>query len=295
MTTIPQRILVPTDFSSSANGALSLAVRLARRIGAELHVLHVRVLLEAPYLASEQQRQIEKLLASCDERAHAQLHRDGDEDTQKTSVLTHVVRGVSAPEAIVETCSELGCSLIVMGTHGRRGLKHLLLGSVAEAVVRTSSVAVLTVHPRPQPRPTEIDQILVPHDFSDHSRAAVDVAADWSRALDARVTLLHVIEPVVYPEFYAVDLMPDETMLRLRDRSRAALEQIALEAFGGHVDDCLVASGSAGETIVRIAEERGAALVVMGSRGLTGLEHLLLGSVAEAVLRRCPTPLLTVN
>lgn len=111
--------------------------------------------------------------------------------------------------------------------------------------MRTASVAVLTVHPQSEPRPREIDHVLVPHDFSAHSLDAVDVAAEWSRALAARVTLLHVVEPTVYPEFYAVDLMPEETLQRLRERSRIALEKVAREAFDGHVGSCLVASGSA--------------------------------------------------
>jgi nucleotide-binding universal stress UspA family protein len=295
MAATPSRILVATDFSTTADAAEIVAFRLARRLAAELHVVHVRVILEDPLMAEEQQLEIAKLMAATDETGEEVLAR-GRTDTEEITVKTHLVRSISAAEAIVETASDQACDLIVMGTHGRRGIKHLLLGSVAENVVRSVNVPVLTVRPDsrlPEAGPT---RLLVPHDFSDRSAEAMRVAAAWADAFDAELTVLHVVEPVVYPEFYTINVVSDDVMTRLRDRAIEALDESARELLGDRSDvNTSVVVGRAAKTIVSEAESGGFDMVVMGTRGLSDLEQLVLGSVAEGVLRRCPVPLLTVS
>jgi nucleotide-binding universal stress UspA family protein len=207
-----------------------------------------------------------------------------------------MVRGLAPAEVIVETASSTGCELIVVGTHGRRGLSHLLLGSVAERVVRTSQIPVLTVRGNAEIDLPEVPQILVPHDFSEASATAVQNAAAWADGLGAEITLLHVVEPVVYPEFYSVDVLSDDLMERLVERSERALRRSADELLGdgkGRVK-VKVEVGRAANTIVEYADPEHYDLVVMATRGLSRLEHVLLGSVAESVLRRCRVPLLAV-
>jgi len=293
MITTPQRILVATDFSPAAELAQRLALDLARAFDAELHVVHVQVLLDDPHLEEKHQLELDRLLESSEQRRRMALEVPPSES--EVPVQTHLVRGLSASEAIAETASDLNCDLILMGTHGRRGFTHLLLGSVAEHVVRTARVPVLTVRPDSVVPPKGIRSILVPHDFSDHSTTAVDVAAAWARDLGAEVTLLHAVEPVVYPEFYAVDLLPDEMISRLRPRSEEALRRAAEKHLEGVTVNVDVVVGRAGDTIVAEAASRNHDLLVMGTRGLSGLEHLLLGSVAESVLRRCALPMLAVR
>jgi nucleotide-binding universal stress UspA family protein len=294
MTATPRRILVPTDFSRCAASALDLARHVARHLAAEVHLVHVRVQLDTPQLDDERQRQLEELLATADEGTRRRLEDEPGEPETGVALRTHLVHGVSAPEVIVALCSELGCDLVVMGTHGRKGLRHLLLGSVAERVVRTSPVSVLTTHSRAGPPTEEIGEVLVPHDFSTHSMTAVEAAVGWCDALGAAMTLLHVVEPVVHPDIYAVDVPLDHSLESLQERSRDALLELAEQISGPRSVECLVHTGAAGDAIVRVAAEREVGLVVMGTRGLTGLGHLFLGSVAETVLRSCPAPLLTV-
>lgn len=294
MTSTPRKILVATDFSTTADSAEKLAFQLARILGAELHIIHVRVILEDPLMAEEQQLEIERLMSSADQATKEEFDRTRPGD-QKIAVQTHLVRSVSASEAIVELAAELQCDLIVMGTHGRRGIKHMLLGSVAENVVRSVGVPVLTVRPGIEIDARGPGRILVAHDFSDRSAAAIRVAGDWAMAFDAEVTLLHVVEPVVYPEFYAINVVSDDVMTRLRDRSAEALDNAAEEILGNRSITTKVLIGRAIDTIVAQAQPENFDLVVMGTRGLTALEQLMLGSVAEGVLRRCPVPLLTVS
>lgn len=294
MAATPERVLIATDFSTTADSAEKLGFQLARRLGAELHVLHVRVILEDPLMAEEKQLEIERLMASTDDDTRAAFDRNVDSKSG-VAVQTHLVRSISAAEAIAETSSELGCDLIVMGTHGRRGLKHFLLGSVAENVVRSVRIPVLTVRPGAELSEQGLRKILVPFDFSEPSTRAATVARDWAEALGAEITLLHVVEPVVYPELYSINVVSDDVMTRLRDRATEALDDAAEEIFGDWPVSSTVLIGRAADTIVAEAQPENYDLVVMGTRGLSGLEHIVLGSVVEAVLRRCPVPLLTVS
>jgi nucleotide-binding universal stress UspA family protein len=294
MAGIPQKILVATDFSSTADSAEKLAFQLARLLGAELHLVHVRVILEDPLMAEEQQLEMERLMSSADD-ATQETFAKGRTGEPGISVETHLVRSISAAEAIVETASELDCDLIVMGTHGRRGIKHLLLGSVAENVVRSIDIPVLTVRPGIELPAQGPKRILVAHDFSERSATAIRAARDWAEVFDGEITLLHVVEPVVYPEFYAINALSDDVMTRLRDRATEALDEAAREILGNLPVNTVVLIGRAADTIINEAQPESFDLVIMGTRGLTGLEQLVLGSVAEAVLRRCPVPLLTVE
>lgn len=294
MNTTPKKILVATDFSTTADRAEMLAFQIAPLLKAELHLVHVRVILEDPLMAEEQRMEIEHMMSSANEATKEAFAEDRAGE-QRVSVETHLIRSISAAEAIAETASELGCDLIVMGTHGRRGIKHMLLGSVAENVVRSVDLPVLTVRPDVELPAHGPKRLLVAHDFSDRSAAAIRVAGDWAGAFDAEITLLHVVEPIVYPEFYAINAFSDGAMTRLQDRATEALDKAAGEISGNRQANTKVLIGRAADTIVSEARPEEYDLVIMGTRGLTGLEQLVLGSVAEGVMRRCPVPLLTVN
>jgi len=293
MTQLPRRILVPTDFSPTADAALALASRLAARFSAELLLLHVQVLLDDPHLPEGDQEQLERLM----ERAEEQIRRIMDEQVhsgREVAVGQYLVRGFSPAETIVQAASNLSCDLVVMGTHGRRGLRRLILGSVAERVVSDSPVPVLTVRGDSEPvESLAAASILVPHDFSEQSLAAVRTALYWAERLGARATLLHVVEPVVYPDFYAVDIMPRDLQQRLEERSHEALSEVADAELAGIQSNVVVATGHASETILLHSESHD--LIIMGTRGLSALAHLLLGSSAERVVRNSLLPVLTVR
>ena len=137
MRTVITRILVPTDFSRPSEQALAYARSLAQRFGASLHLLHVvnRPLL-AEGLAAE---------AFIDESSDmVEVAQQRLRKRAPDAASANVVFGYAA-KSIVQHASQLGVDLIVMGSHGRTGIAHILLGSVAEAVVRTAPCPVLTV------------------------------------------------------------------------------------------------------------------------------------------------------
>lgn len=293
MSYLPKKILAATDFSETAEQAGALARDLARRFEAHLDMLHVIVLLEDPHLEKDRRDQLEALLNSGDD-ARRKVLEESYEEQKGVDITPHLIRGIAPDEVIVDTAGTLGSDLIVMGTHGRRGLSHLLLGSVAERVLRTTSSPVLTVRADAVINPEGIRRILVPHDFSEASSVSLLHAATWADALDAEVTLLHVVEPVVYPEFYSVDVLSDDLMGRLVERSQEALGKAAVDLPADIEVKLKVEVGRAADTINHQADPADFDLVIMATRGLSGLEHVLLGSVAESVLRRCRVPMLAV-
>ena len=294
MPALPKTVLAATDFSEPAETAARLARELAGSFAARFHMLHVIVLLEDPHLEESHRLQLEELVATADE-ARRKVLAERPPDSAEVAVVPHLVRGIAPGETIVEVAGNVGADLIVMGTHGRRGLSHLLLGSVAERVVRTARCGVLTVRAEAAVNPQGPRRILVPHDFSEPSVAAVRTAALWARHFGSEITLLHVVEPVVYPEFYAIETISDDVMGRLKGRSREALENAAAELAGRDIPvTTRVEIGRAAETIAEVADPERYDLLVMATRGLSALEHLFRGSVTEAVLRRSRVPMLTI-
>ena len=291
------RILVPTDFSAASDDALAYARMLAGRFEASLHLVHA---FEDPFttaafgvgvstplplsLRENLLREIERRLAE----------RLPVEERTRLNGTVEIVAGAPA-RTIVEYSQSLGADLIVMGTHGRGGMAHLLLGSVAERVVRTSLCPVLTVR---EPRHA-IQRILVPTDFSETADAALDYAALLAERFGATLQLLHVV-----PDPFLTEGLTSEAYIAEAPTVRTALLQdaqarLAHRALPAGVQkvpierDVLFGQGAG--TIADFAAVRGMDLIVMGTHGRTGLAHLFLGSVAERLVRTAPCPVLTVR
>lgn len=143
------------------------------------------------------------------------------------------------------------------------------------------------------------DTIVVPTDFSEDAEKALATAVELAKQLDGRVVLVHAPPTAVapaYPGFAAGAIIPDSYYNEMRAEARGHVERVAKEAAGGGVDvSGRILSGPPSDAIVALADELGADLIVMGTRGLTGLKHVLLGSVAERVVRTAPCPVLTVK
>jgi len=142
-----RRILCPTDFSAVADAGVDRAAGLAAQEGAELVLLHVLAPITAYVVPDVAGSVLVDLEARAREDARDELRRLRDR-VRRTGVPTHVtlVQGYT-PLQIARAAERLRCDLIVLGTHGRTGLTHMLLGSVAEAVVRRAPCPVLTIRP----------------------------------------------------------------------------------------------------------------------------------------------------
>jgi nucleotide-binding universal stress UspA family protein len=179
-----------------------------------------------------------------------------------------------------------------MGTHGRGGFQKWIMGSVAEKVLRHASVDVLTLHADSPVARTEggIGEILVATDFSDGARRALEAARRLTRAIGGSICHLHVLEARFVPQ--GGEGVP--ALLEVSRELRAQIERALKEESAGDEKFVLV-EGEVVRELDRVAEERRASLIAIGTHGLTGVRRALLGSVAEKVARYCHLPVLTVR
>ncbi|MBE9510327.1 MAG: universal stress protein [Bacteroidetes bacterium] len=295
-----KNILFPTDFSRCANQALTHALYLARRHQANLHMFNVMVLHEYdPFNTAYNFPNMEEISTSMKEIAKNHMIADLKAYKVDDLVITQLQRhGISTAPTILEYVSEKDIDIIVMGTHGRRGLGHLLLGSIAEEVVRLAPCPVFTIREQKEHLPIEtIERILVPIDFSDYSLQALKYATELAVSYKARLQVLHIVEEIVQPSFYLLGTVPTfDLMPGIKEKSKEVMERILDESKGPEVAaDIHVIEGNAARDIVKFAASYDTNLIVISTHGLTGIDHLLLGSVTEKVVRMAPCPVFTVK
>ena len=290
------RILFPTDFSPCAEDAFSHAAHLALRYDAEVYVFNV-----VTPDAEDASNPMDFLPLRTDDAG--ELYASGSMVDVKTPMhergSVHVsygqIESMSPAEAIVEHAEKHEVDLVVMGTHGRRGMDRLLSGSVSEEVVRQASCPVFTVLAGDEPSPGPyVERVVAPVDLSDQSTLVVDHAAELATAYDASLDLVHVIEQVAYPDAYGVDPL-SMALPEVQDRAGAALDDLAARATGVDTVRTHARLGYAAHDIVDFAAENDAGLIVMATHGRTGLKRFLIGSVAEKVMRTAPCPVFTLK
>lgn len=300
-----QHLLVPTDFSASADAALSHAVSLADRFDATLHLLHV---VNDPgagwYGLGDAEVQIDRLKKEAEAKAKDRLQGMA-EDSTAVEVRTAVAQrlNLDVADAIQEYVAGHAIDLVVMGTHGRQGLGRLVLGSVANRLVRRSGCPVMTVRREretgdDEPLDVEYENLLAPIDFSDHSHTALRLSKELAARYGATQHLLFVAEKRVLPTFSDTGI-PGVGVVEM-DPEIVANAEAALEELNGNVGGPEVTSayhveeGDVDEDIIDFAEANDVDLIVMATRGLTGIDRFVLGSNTERVVRVAPCPVLTV-
>jgi nucleotide-binding universal stress UspA family protein len=291
-------ILFPTDFSDVAEGAFAHAAHLALRYQATIHVFNV-VSPEDGDDSNPMDFLPVQPAEGTDTDDTAVQHVEVQTATQERGTIPVIYSQTdssSPSEAIINYAQEQSVDLVVMGTHGRRGMDRLLSGSVSEEVVRGAPCPVFTVLATDaEDHVPTISRVLAPVDLSDQSNLVVDHAAALADAYAAPLDLLHVVEEAAYPSAYGLDPLTP-ALPNVQDRAREALETLAAELDPRpdpvHVH---VLAGNAARDIVEFADEQEADLIVMATHGRTGLERFLIGSVAEKVVRRARCPVFTLK
>ena len=293
-----RRILAATDFSPTSAAALEWATLLAKTHGAAIVVVHSLAppippaaspdFIALPPDFQEQYRlAAQQRLTEAAERARA----------QGVSVTQDLELGPAAP-TLLELATKHAVDMIVVGTHGLTGFRHLLLGSTAERIVQGATVPVLTVHPGDANKHRAFRTILIPTDFSEDATHAIREARRVLHAVDgkARLVLLHAYHLPV--EFTALGTVPVTPRLftDAAEQARAQLEQLAvpLRKLGLSVD-VVAREGYPPTVIEEEARAANADLIAMGTHGRSGIRHFLLGSTAERVVQHAPCPVLTVR
>ncbi len=295
-----ERIILATDCSTRAEGAEAYACKLAESWGATLTVMSV--LEFAPGLDPEYpvcRLYLDELMKLAT-RDLAQLkERIAD---RGIAVRTRIEKGIPSEEVLAAAAAE-DADIIVVGTAGKTGLAHILLGSTAERIIRTAPCPVLAVRTEgsgaepgggSMSHPAALDRIVVPVDFSDCSVDALEYAAIVAQQAQASVQLLHVLEPVSYGLDFTLPLSAARAQKREAVIRRLAGLVAALEAVNVKAEP-LVRGGLPGDSILDAARIWSADMIVMGTHGRRGLSHAFYGSVVESVLRKSHCPVLTVR
>lgn len=289
------KILVPIDFSEYSERAFNYALALSGQFGSRLTLINIDELFRSVYPEDGMQLyNIEETAQKRIELIQSQLQKYIQQAAEKNIPATYaIVRGDSVSEKLLEHIEQNQYDMVVMGTHGRTGLKHIFLGSIAEKIVRLSPAPVLTIHECVDC--FKAKKILVPIDFSAYSLQALEYAKSIANSLGAEITVMHVIERVIYPAFYPegyypiVDFEP-----KLHDQILESID-VFLKQIPDITVDKVVTAGRPSDEIVQYANNNQIDLIIMATRGLSGLQHLIVGSTAERIVRLSSIPVLTVR
>ncbi len=286
------KILCPVDYSAPSQAALRLAARLAAANGSELVVAHA---FHYPAVAAANETPLPDVsinLVREDEKRGLEAAVHEARQLGATKVTSEFLEG-SPWHELVDLGAAQHADLIVIGTHGRTGLKRLVIGSVAEKVARHALSSVLVV--RNNPDGPRFDHVLCPIDLSEDSSQMVERAEQLAQPNGIGIDLLHAIQ---LPLAASGDPMLVDHIAELDARATAQLERYGDEVRGrkriGVRTEVL--TGNPSELILAKAEaDRSIDLIAVGSHGRTGLKRLVMGSVAENLVRHAPCSVLVVR
>ena len=298
-----QNIVVPIDFSKMSVQAIQIARRLARRFSASIHLAHVRqfnyaadFVAPAPpivpfsFMPYEQDgnrsvlKELETVAANCG----------------ASSACCHVLNGAPPFDEICRLSQTIPADLIVTPTHGRTGLRHVFLGSTAERIVQHSSCPVLVTRGNAAQSNNgsrfRFKTILVPVDFSDCSRDGLRYAIGFAKEFGAKIILLHAtylgyIYSAEGTAIYDIPALQDAARKTVARKMRDLVQSVN---FAGVKFETVFTEASPVLDICEYASKHHVDLIISSTHGLTGLKHVLIGSVAEQVVRRAPCSVIVV-
>lgn len=285
-----ETILLPVDGSDSAKRAATFGRDFAQRYDAHIDVLY----------ALEGQSRLFGETGDRDpkEQGRKILDEIGNLVSEDDIMVdTHLVEG-QPHEAITDRVDENDVDLVVMGRHGRSGLRERLLGTVTDRVLRQTNVPVLTVSSGNTESPTgvEYDNILITTDGSENAERAAPYGATIAQHVNATLHLLNVIDVQSEAGIFDAGGVTDEFIEQLETEGRKATERLTQ-----HIDepDITVQSslmrGISHEAIDEYATKNGIDLIVMASTGESNLAGQSLGSVTDRVLRIVDVPVLVIS
>jgi nucleotide-binding universal stress UspA family protein len=297
-----QNIIVPIDFSKMSMEAIQIARQLARRFSASMHLAHVRPFNYAadfvapappippfafmPYEQNGEQTALKEL---------KQVATECGVSSAKCDVLG----GAPPFDEICRLGQTIPADLIVMPTHGRTGLKHVFLGSTAERIVQHSSCPVLVTRKssgESNPSRFRVRTILVPVDFSSCSREGLRYAIAFANEFGARIILVHAsyLGYVYSCEGTAIYDIPSLQKAARKTAERKMREFVRSVNFGNVKFETVFTEGSPVVDICAFAKDHDIDLIITSTHGLTGFTHVLIGSIAEHVVRHAPCSVLVV-
>ena len=304
MTTIQPRrfqsVVVPLDGSPLAEQAIPLAQAIAERSRGKLKL----VLVHEPLIVMEpgpdyhkveltMQKADREYLKSVTARLRDQLGR---------SVSSAVLPGIPVAQTLAVYLREIGADLVVMTTHGRGGLRRAWLGSVTDQLIRIGEIPILVIRPveeGAQPTPA-LTEIMVALDGSPLAEATLEPAMALAQLWDAEISLVQVVRPVAvtspphltFPSSYS-EQVTDIQRATAQDYIKDVAER--LRENGVRATGVAVVGGAVPETLISLAAPERVSLMAVATHGLGGLKRVVLGSVADKLVRGAEVPVLVVR
>jgi nucleotide-binding universal stress UspA family protein len=292
------RILCATDLSAFSNSAVIQAIGMAKEFGSRLTICHV---IDLPMVTMH---------------GAAYVYQEDQIEEMKTGAMAQIRALISKDvldwEAVVETgpvsstlcrlAVEKQADLAIVSTHGRTGLKRLFLGSVTERLLRTIGCPLLVVTPPEKTGVAEkqfkgfgFKQVMVGCDFSADSDRAVQFGFSLAQEFEAVIHLVHVVEPFIYRDAMLPDATKTEAINEVTTDCRQRLKNMV--PAGAH-NWCTVKmaceAGKPFQALKAYAEANQVDLIVLGVRGHSLVETMLLGSTTDRVIRGVNCPVLSV-
>ena len=287
-----RNILCPLDFSEFSARAYAYAQSLARHYQTTLFAVHVIQSVFSAYPTYINPDVVDEVSRGLRSFAAEELKEFLEKHTQPGMRMESQIQEGDITDTILALAQAREAELIVMGTHGRRGLDHWLLGSITEKVLRKARCPVLAVHSSldqsgapPSPE-VQIRRILFCVDFSAHSDTGLRYALSLAQEYNAELTMLHVIEDSVG----AKD--PEKVRAEATEKLRGLFGSSG--PMGGMVKTH-VSIGKPYAEIVRYARETAADLIILGVRGRNVLDLALFGSTTHRVIQQSSCPVLAVH
>lgn len=296
-----RHILCPVDFSEASDRAIQYAIALARIHHADITALHV---YPSPFVPPD--TPVLEALSRDDDMRRLETEAAAlfaDATTRGLRVDVIVEHGQAARDILTHAAA-LPADVIVMGTHGAGGFEHLMLGSVAEKVVRKATCPVFTVPPQAQfDAEAPFKKLVCAVDFSEWSLAALEEACAIAEESRGSVTAVHVIEwpwSEASPDLEGIPAPQAAALVEYR-RYQETMARSRLDTVVGEVCrnrchvDMRVVHGKPYTEVLCAAEREHADLVVVGVHGRNPLDVFFFGSTTHQVVRRAPCPVLTLR
>ncbi len=289
-------VLVATDFSEYSKVALDICLGVSKCMKTKLYVLHTIEKLPHDYRHLLSSTTHSNMKQKLEEEAMEKIKAMLPGELLENEDIIPIVRFGKPFLEIIKVAKEKKVDLLAIGTHGRAGVDRVILGSVAERVVRKAHCPVMVIRGR---KYVGFKRIIVPIDLSDCSRIALEYAAATARAHKSKLTILHVFEESFVKPYVNAANSEEEANEIIKEIER--VNESKYDEFLKTVDlrgveyEKLLKKGIPESDIVETAMEQQANLIVMGTHGRSGIKHILIGSTAEEVVRNVHCDIIIVK
>ncbi len=295
-------VMVPLDGSPFAEQALPWAIAIVRKTRARLRLTLVH---QSPRPAPVDEATLRlhtrmELMLRKSEREYLRALAARIKSEHGVQATAAMLQGSPAP-ILRDYVTDIGVDLVVMTTHGRGGIQRLWLGSVADHLVRSAEVPMLLVRPVEGPVPSPaVGQILIPLDGSPRAEAALPPAMAMAATFGAGLALLTAVHPVPVvidpPTSFPTEINEELTALQ-RSQAQDYLDGVVgrLNEAGVRASGAAVLAGRVFDAIQAAAQARGTGMVALATHGRGGLRRMVLGSVADKLVRAGELPVLVTR